>query len=76
MKLVNKLSFIQIQKELLGKRARFKSDCEFFPKFDVMGRVTKCYVTNGETILEVLTLNNRQIKIGSKIKNIRYELLN
>lgn len=74
MKLVNKLSFIQIQKELLGKRARFKSDCEFFPKFDVTGRVIKCYVINGETILEVLTLNNRQIKIGSKMKNLRFSI--
>lgn len=72
MKLVKNLSYIQIQNELLGKTARFKSDCEFFPNFDVIGKVIKCYVINGETILDVITNKGKQIKIGSKMKNLRF----
>ena len=75
IKLVKNLSFIQLQSELLGKRARFKSDCQLFPKFDVIGKVIKMYIQNGEIIFEVLCNNQKQYKIGSNMSNLSYTLI-
>lgn len=75
IKIVKNKSYIQLQNELLGKRARFKSDCQFFPKFDVIGKVIKMYIQNGEIIFEVLCNNQKQIKIGSNMLNLSYEIL-
>ena len=71
----NSIDFLQ--KTLLGKQARFKSNCEFFPKFDVIGKVTRIYYnSNKEIIFEViLSVNKRTIKIGSNMSNLTCELL-
>lgn len=76
MKLVKNLSFIQLQNELLGNKARFKSNCQFFPKFDVVGKVTRLYIQNGEVIIEIIIAgSNRQIKIGSNMSNLSFEIV-
>lgn len=63
--------------QLLGRRVHFKSDCEFFPNFDVIGKVIEIHIGNNlETIFKFLHLNGKVIEIGSNMKNLRYELLN
>ena len=39
MKLVSKYTYSALTKILLGRTVRFTSDCEFFPKFDVTGKI-------------------------------------
>lgn len=68
-------SFIQLQNELLGKRARFISDCQLFPNFDVIGKVVKMFMQSGEIIFEVITNKQKRIKIGSNMSNLSYNLL-
>lgn len=64
-----------LQKKLLGKRARFKSDCELFPNFDVTGKVTQVRQDGAEIIIHCLTVK-RNVIIGSNMKNLRFEVLN
>ena len=60
---------------MLANNVHFKSDCEFFPNFDVTGKVIRITLNNTEIIIDVLTKNRKQIKIGSNMKNLRYEIL-
>ena len=39
---------------LLGKIVQFISDCEFFPNFNVTGKVISMTMKNGETIINVI----------------------
>ena len=68
-------TYIQLQNELLGKKARFISDCQLFPNFDVVGKVVKMYMQSGEIIFEVITNSQKRIKIGSNMSNLSYALL-
>lgn len=75
-KLVKSQSYIQLQNELLGKRARFKSDCQLFPHFDVVGKIVKMWISNGEIIFEIIVDNNlKRLKIGSNMSNLSYSLV-
>ena len=69
------LSFSQLQQRLVGNRVRFKSDCTFFPNFDVIGKVIKITNLGVEIIIEILTKDRKQMKIGSNMKNLRYEIM-
>ena len=62
--------------ELLGKKVHFKSDCEFFPNFDVHGKVIEMkYGSNLEIIFKFATFTGKTIDIGSNMKNLRYEMI-
>jgi len=53
-----------------------KSDCEFFPNFDLVGKVTAINpASNGETVLTLLAVNGKTMYVGSNMKNLRYELV-
>ena len=69
------LSFTQIQQRLIGNTVHFKSDCTFFPNFDVKGKVVKVTNLGVEIMIEILTKDRKQLKIGSNMKNLRYEII-
>ena len=53
-----------------------KSDCEFFPNFDVTGKITAVKPgQNGETVMTMLVTNGKTLYIGSNMKNLRYEYI-
>ena len=75
MKSVKNLSFIKLQQDLIGNNVHFKSDCVFFPSFDVVGKVIRVTNIGTEIIIEILTKNRKQLKIGSNMKNLRYKIV-
>ena len=76
MGLVSSKSISQISSELLGKKVHMKSDCEFFPNFDVTGKITAVKPgQNGETVMTMLVTNGKTLYIGSNMKNLRYEYI-
>ena len=59
---------------LLGKKVHMKSDCEFFPNFDVIGKIIEVNPgSNGETVMTMITASGKTIYIGSNMKNLRYD---
>ena len=76
MEPIKKFSFEAIYKKLFGKNVRFKSDCEFFPNFDVIIKVKNIYIKGPETIFEGLTKSNKKLTIGSNMKNLQFEIIN
>lgn len=75
MQKVKKMSLLDLSKTLIGHKVRFISDCEFFPNFDVTCNVKQIYMKGNEMIIEVNTLNNKHLTIGSNMKNLQFELL-
>jgi len=71
-----KYSFDALFNMLMGKTAHFISDCEFFPMFNVIGKVMSMEMRGTEIIFFVKTTNNKIIQIGSKMKNLQFEVLN
>ena len=52
MKKVSDLSYIEINNKLFGKKVHFKSDCEFFPNFDVVCIIKDITIKNGEILFD------------------------
>ena len=75
MELVKKHTLNTLTKKIIGRKVRFKSDCEIFPNFDVTGRVTGISYSNSEIIIKCLTEKGKALTIGSNMKNLRFELL-
>lgn len=73
--LVKNKSFVQLQELLLGKRAKFICDCEFFTRNGVVGKIVKMEIQSGETIFDVLCDNQKHIKIGSNMPNLSVTIL-
>lgn len=62
--------------QLTGNVVNFISNCDFFPNFNVTGRVLRIDLSNNEIMFEVsIHPNDRVIKIGSNMKNLTYEIL-
>ena len=72
MDLVKNYSFEWLSFNLIGKNVQFKSDCEFFPNFDVTMKISSIYLQNNEIIFEGTVKNKRNFKIGSNMKNLRF----
>lgn len=61
----------------INKSFEFKSDCEFFPNFNVIGRITKVEINNNEYLISVATKpTGKIIKIGSNMKNLKMNQIN
>lgn len=73
MLVVSKLSYSKLSELTLGKTVRFVSDCEFFPNFDVTGKVIDLSLSGSEYIFTVKT-KGKKISIGSNMKNLRIEI--
>lgn len=63
--------------ELCGHVVNFKSSCEFFPNFDVIGRVTNVYINNNnEVTFDIIVRpTNKKVPIGGNMKELRYDVL-
>lgn len=76
MESIKKYSFKQIILKLIGKTVHFTSDCEFFPNFNIVGKVISYYLKGNEIILKTKVKNsNKIIDIGSNMKNLQFEIL-
>lgn len=75
MNLIKGLTYNQLRDLLLGKKVHFVSDCEFFPNFNVYGKVISMSMNGTEVIFRFRTNTNRIIQIGSNMLNLRYELI-
>ena len=70
-----KYSFEQLQTLLIGKEVNFKSDCQFFPNFNVTGKVEQIkYASNGELII-IVKIKNKSITIGSNMHNLSFSIV-
>lgn len=72
---VKNIPYNELYKIIMGKTVNFKSDCEFFPNFDVTGKVYKIERRINETIIYVKTKSGKNITIGSNMKNLTYEII-
>ena len=77
MESVSSYTIEKITSKLLGKKVRFTSDCELFPNFDVKVQVVSVSISqNTEILFDCRNLSNRKkLTIGSKMKNLRFQLL-
>ena len=75
MNLVKNFTYINLQKTLLGKKARFKSDCQLFPNFNVTGKVIGITLINGIPLLKTILTNGKTISIDGGMSNLSFELL-
>lgn len=73
--LVNKLKYTDLLM-LVGDKCKFKSDCEFFPNFNVIGKITNVSVKNNEYIINIITEpTGKELTIGSNMRNLTIEKL-
>lgn len=77
MEKISSYTIEEITSKLLGKRVRFTSDCELFPNFDVNVQVNSISISESKEILfNCKILNNRKnITIGSKMKNLNFQII-
>lgn len=74
--LVSKHTYIDLCNILIGKVVNFKSDCQFFPNFDVTGKVLSINIssTSNEYIIKILR-NGKKYDIGSNMSNLSFNIL-
>ena len=72
---VKNISYNILSNSILGKIVNFKSDCEFFPNFNVTGKVYKLELRQDETLIYVKTRQGKKLTIGSNMKNLEYEII-
>lgn len=74
MELVKKYSTTNLIKKLVGQRVIFTSDCEFFPNFNVTGKVISYYIKGSEVVFK-LKINTKIIDVGSNMKNLKFNII-
>lgn len=60
---------------LIGRIVHFKSDCEFFPNFDVTGKVLSYKLYNNELLIKIKLPNGKLIDVSSNMKNLSFEII-
>ena len=72
---INKLNHNQ-KLSLLGKTIHMKASCEFFPNFDITGKLISWHIANnGEFVYTCKISSNKTIQIGTNMKDLVYEIL-
>ena len=72
MNLVSKYSYTELCNQLIGKIVNFKSDCQFFPNFDITGKVLTIDITKNNEYLIKLLRNGKVYDIGSNMRNLNF----
>lgn len=73
--LVKKLKYTDLLM-LVGSRCHFKSDCEFFPNFNITGTIKDVSINNNEYLINIETEpTGKIIPIGSNMRNLTIEKL-
>lgn len=76
MEYIKKYSIEQIISLLNKKTVRFTANCQFFPNFDIEGKVKKYDIgKNGELIIYVKHSNGKLISIGTNMNDLMFEVL-
>ena len=76
MESVKKYSYEQLIKKILNRKTRFTSDCEFFPNFNVIGKVLNYKLRGNEIIFKVKIKNTgKLIDVGSNMKNLQFKII-
>ena len=75
MKRVKTYPFKKLIFDLVGKNVHFMSDCEFFPNFNVKGKVISYYIRTNEIVFKLKTNYGKPIDVGSNMKNLKFELI-
>lgn len=74
--LVKDLSYNDLCKTLIGRKVNFKSDCQFFPNFDVTGKVLSITIApNNEYLIQIKVASGKIYDIGSNMRNLTFSLL-
>ena len=72
---VKKLTYKELL-EYIGSRCEFRSNCEFFPNFHVIGVVTAVDTERYEYFIKVKTEpTGKEIPISSNMRNLTIEKL-
>ena len=66
--------YIDLCRLLIGKKVQFKSDCEFFPNFDVTGKVESITPKQNELLISIIR-NGKKYTIGSNMKNLTFKIV-
>lgn len=75
MNLVSKYSYNDLCQILIGKIVNFKSDCQFFPNFDVTGTVLRIDIARNNEFIIKIYRNGKKYDIGSKMHNLSFTIL-
>lgn len=59
---------------LIGKNISFISDCEFFPNFNVSGKLIKLDIKNNEILFTLDIHSKKNFVVGSNMKNLKIEI--
>lgn len=74
MKSVKQYTYEKLIQLLLGKNVHMTSDCEFFPNFNITGKVLEYRITGTELVFKV-NVNGKKIDVGSNMKNLKFEIV-
>lgn len=73
---VKDFSYYILIKMLLGKTVNFKSDCDFFPNFNITGKIISYTIKNNELIFKLrIPTKNKIIDVGSNMKNLQFKII-
>lgn len=75
MNLVSKYSYNDLCQILIGKIVNFKSDCQFFPNFEVTGTVLRIDIARNNEFIIKISRNSKKYDIGSKMHNLSFTIL-
>lgn len=75
MESIKRYTFNGLYNKIIGKKVHFTSDCEFFPNFNVTGRVINITNNGSEYIMKCILNTGRTIDIGSNMRNLKFELI-
>lgn len=76
MQKITNYIFPTLIKMLNGKKVHMTSDCEFFPNFDIKGKIISYTMRNNELVFKIITTNkNKVIDVGSNMKNLSFEII-
>ena len=74
MESIKKYSYPHLIQQLVGKKVRFTSDCEFFPNFDITGLVMSYYLRKNNEIVFKTKIDDKIIDVGGNMKNLQFEI--
>lgn len=76
MKRIDNYSYDFLIKLILGQTVHFTSDCEFFPNFNITGKVISYSIKSNELIFSVKELTKQKIlTVGTNMKNLKFEII-
>lgn len=75
MEYIKEYSLDKLYQKIFGKNVHFISDCEFFPNFNVVIKVNDISINRNEILIKGHTKNNKNLTIGSNMKNLQFEVL-